>query len=287
MSIPKRKIGFHEISLHLDGEDLDSTGTHLFKILREILAIPREQRIDDYPGANRFILLGECTIDRNIAFVVMHSAKYRHRPPLINKNDAIERDSPKLPDEGDREMTHIGIRLDAEGAIVLAEERKEGVSMGKFCTYVERMSKKTSIGKKLKIERLDIVRGEFLEELRKLKKVQIGELIIDKQVLGSEFADSSRRLSEVKDEIMLTTKSNRGGDIRNYIGDLYQKYLKRGRKITRIRARGIGEHGGSVLLDTSRMRQIEHVDVDLDDETNTVRTVSIFSHYKKILTTFE
>lgn len=64
------------------------------------------------------------------------SAKYNHRPPLINKDTASRRDNPKALSEGEEERTHMVFKYMGDEIVALIEEHKYGISINAVAKYL-------------------------------------------------------------------------------------------------------------------------------------------------------
>src|SRR5690606_21700207 len=150
-------------------------------------------RIYDRPRQNKFHFLSSVDFrSPTRQDVVFKSAKYNHRPPLIDRNTAEERSNPKRLQEGDSERTHLGILVSDDEATIIMEERRSGISRTILESYLNTFLKayRESQGKKrdFHIEITQLLRKDFLVELSKFNRITDGQIYVTRSALnGSEF----------------------------------------------------------------------------------------------------
>ncbi|MBI9069954.1 MAG: hypothetical protein JEY94_00050 [Melioribacteraceae bacterium] len=290
MSTSKRKIGFYSIKIERQTNESSNIDSKVIStLIKEINKLDENERIYDIKKSNKFHFLNSQTKNKNIINIVFASAKYHHRPPLIDKDTGDRRDNPKSLTEGELESTHISLKILDDEIVVLMEERQVGVAIGSFVSYlkiyINRLlkTKKTSYTLSYSV----IPKGNFLEELEKLKRIRLGNIYVEKQLLGSEYLNYSNRLEQVQDDLILTIKAKRNRSIKDNIREFSNLFFTEGERISKIRVYGESEEGNKILLDTDLVKMIEYLEAEVDDTTGIVDSATIFLKLNKILKGYE
>lgn len=288
MSIQKRKIGFYSIRVKdIKNRDNCLDPTRLRPVIDYIDSLQRSDRLYDIPSSNKFHILNFISptspkLDsQNFIFV---SAKYNHRPPLINKETAQERDNPKELIEGEQENTHLALKFFKDEIVLIMEERKAGISINTVISYLTQYSMKYYNNKlDFKIEWLIIPKGDFLHELKKLERVKFGNIYTDKQLLGSEYLNYSGSTEQVDEDLYITIKAKRKGSIKSVIESFFSKLSANSSRIKKIRVCGYTKEGNQIMLDTEIIKKIEYVNAELNKTTGIVDSDDLFKKFAEIL----
>jgi hypothetical protein len=284
MSTPTRKICLYSIRL-VDTSTPESYFpiSGLSNLVGRIAALPKNKRVQDLSRDKKFHCLRDLHHFPSFTGLVFRSAKYAHRPPLINKK-AEERDSPKSLIEGEAEATHLGLVFCADEAIAVLEERRSGMTMKRICEYLgsflHDFCHKDKVPVPFLIEHGIIPKGGFEEELKKLKRATVGELYVEKQLLGD--VGISNRTSEARNELSIVVKAEKKKDLKEIALDAFDRLTGQKCGVKRIRIYGTSENNEQTILDTDTMKTIHWLNVDLHEETGEVNTASIFKHFGKI-----
>ncbi len=287
MSVQRRKVGFYSLTVQDLNNNNEPVSTNVFsKLLNDISKLNSEDRILDLSKTNKFHLLHQLKPLSKFQNIVFASAKYHHRPPLINKNTAGERDNPKRIEEGELEKTHISFKYLKDEIILLLEERAAGISIGTirdyFNTFLNQLYNLPH-NKLFRIEYAIIPKGDFFDELENLKRVCIGQIYSNKAILGSEFLNFANRVEPVQDDIIITIKAKRKKTIKDIVSSLGNKLLSNKMPISKIRVYGYSQDGNQVMLDTDIIKMTEYVDVEIKEDTGIVNSLEIFSKFNSIL----
>jgi hypothetical protein len=285
-----RKVGFYSIRLLNnidDGEVVDVT--KLKEILKYILEHKREDRkraISD----NRFYFLDEvvdCNSDSDIQVLVFKYAEHGRRPPLINKDTLEERDNPREMEEGELERTHVGFRYTENEIIVILEEVRTGVTIGRLVYYLEyflgELYNQLGAVRNYSIKHSIVAKDDFSQELKKLSRVHVGYISMSKSLLGSEFLDLSDRTEQVRSEIVIEVKAERKKTIKGVFLDVYNKFLSTGESVSKIRVYGIDDDQNSVILDTDLIKQVQHLEFEKDIYTGEINSQELIDRLTQIL----
>ena len=218
----------------------------------------------------------------DIQKLVFKLAKDGRRSPLIHRDTLDERDNPKELKEGERNIVHAVIRYFDNEAIILLEATKPGVTIGRLEHYLNdyaaRFYDTQQTHKPYVIRHEILVKHDFLEELRKLRKVQAGQLSISKRLLGSEYLNYSDRIRTVQKDIVVHIKAESGNSIESLAEDLYEKFTTSGSDISRLRLVGLNEEDQLVKLDTVMLERVQMLKFETDIHTGEIKTNQIFEH---------
>lgn len=274
MSIPRRKIGFYFLQFREFGVDENFLNvSEMDNIIDYIINLPKQERIYTITASNKFHLLSDVARSGNIIKGIFKSAKYLHCPDLINRTNAVERPSPKDPDEGESELTHFSMKIKTKYVDLILEERKVGIAIGQIANYFNRYAGKYNPSKNYDIVYSIVPKKDFYNELRRLRRVYIVRFYTDKSMLADDYLKFTERTEEVKEDIEIEIKARRNFDIKNIVLDNYDRESGITKnEIHKIRVIGKNEDGNQVILDTDVMRKIENVEVDINEETGIVNS---------------
>lgn len=290
MSQDKRKIGFYSIKLQdKENKKLQYSTKELKEIIKNILSLNKNDRKKVIEKTNKFYFLKEMSEKGAIQNLVFESAKYNHRPPLIDKDTLNERDNPKTLNEGELEKTHISLKYLKDEIVVVLEERKSGLTLHQiiayFLHYAERYySSKNPSEKLLFYFSIQVIgKHNFLDELKKLERAINLEVYLDKKLMGSEFLTYANKTEEAKDDIILKIKAKRNLSLIELAKQFFDKLGVEKEEIKKIRVLGTSEDGNKILLDTDLIRKIEYIETNLEKSTGTVKSEELFEQLNKIL----
>lgn len=288
MSTPKRKIGFYSISL-ADAKTPNTVRSPslLVALMNAIAAVPEKDRVRDLSSNNRFQLLKNITQHHGFIGVIFKTAKYHHRPPLIDRT-ATERDNPKKLTEGEAESTHVGLKFLNSEAILLLEERRSGIGIKQILEYLLHFQNRFAEEKKVPLEYFTryavIPKGDFRTELEKLARVKVGEVFMEKRWL--EVAGLSKRIDAAQDDLILTVRAKRRNSIKHFCQDVLDKLAGVQKQITKLRVYGESANGEPAVLDTEFVKRIDYMNVSLDEVTGQVDSSAIFKRFGEIFVAF-
>ncbi len=173
---------------------------------------------------------------------------------------------------------------------MLLEERRVGVSIRALVFYLDRFARQLAEARKevlpWYIQEGVIPKGDFLRELRKLKRAQLGLVHIEKQMLEDECLKFSNRTDESQSDLILTIHAERRRSLQSTLEDVYKVFVAKNRHVTKIRVYGYTPNDNPVLLDTEMIRQIEYATVTLNAETGIVNSPELFGKFRTFLNGF-
>lgn len=121
MSISTRKITHFSIKIENNKTGNVVDAVKLQECFRAIMELENHERVYDNFGLNRFHLLFSYTENNEFASGYFKSAKYNHRPDLIDKENLSERSNPKRTTEGEGEKTHFAMGVKNNEILLLLE----------------------------------------------------------------------------------------------------------------------------------------------------------------------
>ncbi|AHM59214.1 hypothetical protein D770_04735 [Flammeovirgaceae bacterium 311] len=291
------KIKFHELytkTLDIQRRDGSQTYTvepaHVIQnILRYINGLPLADISYDLSGAKycRLSLLEDH--DEGILFCCLRSAKRGFRPPLWDRQTGEERDNPKNLSEGEVNKTHFAIRYRADEVLVAMEDNRSGVSMRQLVEYIwffahqYHASLEDGSSANYQIEFSTLAKDNFIEEIERLNRVISFELLVDKQILGTEALNFSNRTDSVKEDVTITVKAERSQSIKDTAIDAYRRFAGQDTRIHKVKAIGRNRDNNSVVVDTSFIEKVEFLEVNKDEQTGEINTDGVRARLIQIL----
>lgn len=294
MSTDDRKVGFYGIELKKYKKHEIYFDKDLFKSLLEYIDGLNEKekviRIEKYKKAVSIEKIefedktkkidGE-DFSYEIGKITFKSCKYNHNPKYMSSVDGTERKSDKKDYEGEKEKTHLCIRIDECEAKAVLEERRSGVTINGIIDYLNKKMDKyleiMQLRQDFKIIQSIIPVSGFLEQLSEMKELKIAEIYTYKKLLGSEglnFMD--REDSSMKDNLIIKATAKRGqGMLRRTMEKAYSSLVNGENKISRIRIYGNNSDKNLVKIDSEVIKRLDYIKAELDLD-GTVNSVSIF-----------
>ncbi len=284
MARKKRKIGFYFLTV-LNSEINPADAFML--VANHINGLEKVFRSLNL-GNNKFCLLDSFGISRprSRCKIVFKSATHSFRPNLIHRHTVNERESPKVLQEGEIEMTHI-ITKDIQGEIVfLMEKHLNGIGVSQFIKYLNEFSIQMDMEEPLKFGYEIIVKDNFLNEINKLSRVTCADVFIDKQLLGSDALNYSNRIHQVKHEVILSVKAKNRDSIEDFARDLYSKLNGEESIIRKIRIVGRNEENNEVVINTDFIERQEYILAEINQITGELSTEDVFIEMNEIIQNF-
>jgi hypothetical protein len=241
---------------------------------------------------NNAISIDYCAIishgDYYTVKIVFKSCLFNHRPPIMSSVDGSERKSDKEPQEGDKEKTHLCMRIHDNEAELILEERKNGVTIKEIDKYLNQRLKNYLKSKDQKLD-FAITHGivpseKFIESLKSMARVSIAEVFTGKKILGSEFLNLyEHEDSSMRNEIMITLKAKKAENLfKRHLQAIYEKIVAQDEVITRIRIYGSDEEGNHIKLDSDIIKKVDFVNALLD-ENGIVETTTMLERMESLL----
>lgn len=296
MSTARRKVGYYNLVFCKDIED----GKKFFdediflKFLEYINSLDQKQKMQNNRSQKKVIKF-DSAIKSKITFnedikkteyisykALFKSCKYEHVPKLMDSDTGNEREGDKKQTEGEVEKTHLYLTVKKDEVMVIAEERKSGVSMKAITSYLNKMFRKYCKNIKIKKD-CSIVCGlvqneDFIKTLENMERVIAAELYIDKKILGSESLNLlNRQDRNLRRDVMISMKSKNSMSLgKHNLKELYNQIIGKGSKITKIRIYGKDDNKKDISIDSEIMKRADYINAQLDSK-GIVITSSIFA----------
>ena len=279
----RRKICFHYLKINDENVDVIETFNNLLMKIEEL--DKPDRKIEQ--GHNRFYLLDSRSITSGKNKITFKNAAYNFRPKLIDNVTIAERDSPKQLGEGERQKTHI-ITKPLNGEVLIVIEKSHfGVSINNFIKYLNHFINLLELEDNFRFYFETLAKDNFLDEIDKLQRITYADVIVDKQLLGSDALNFSDRTTEVNHEITVTLKAKRKNTIEDTVRDIFAKVSGGENHINRIRVKGRNAENNEVIINTDFIERQEYVLCDYDEETGEMSSADTFIELNAILDNFE
>lgn len=291
MSTHKRKIGYYNITF-TNGDTFTFDNNLFFDFMNYLSSLDANDKIFRDEKNKKAISVDSISHIKKEGMdflkVIFKSCKYNHFPDYMSSVDGSERPTSKTKDEGDKELTHMMMRVGAHEAYTIFEERKSGVSMGGMIKYFNEKLK--SFYTANDIDSNDylwsgaIPAEDFITALDNSTRISIAEMFISKEVLG----DAGLMLFEngeinCREEITFLAKAkNRESLQTRAFRNLYTSICSKGSKVNRIRLYGKDIDGMDMVLDSLNMQMKKEITVELRPN-GTIDSYSIFAKLEEIL----
>ncbi len=275
----RRNISFFTLEAD-NGVDISEFMVSLIDKIKFLDKKERKQNLFN----DRFCFLQRSDFKRDAIKCLFVSAKHGTRLPLIDKNNLESRDNPKTKNEGEEEHTHMLMKFTNGECFVLLEQGRELLKMKDICNYFNAFYNKLdgTVNDPLSFT---IVASEDFESAlnNKISRLSLGEIYVDKQLLGRDSLNFSNRIDTVKDDIILQIKPQRGESIKDLIVDIFKKLDTEQSIIKRIRIKGKSEDGSECVADTLvSLTKRQSVIIQKEEDTGAIKTSNIFSQMEEI-----
>lgn len=282
MARKKRKITFHY--LKINNEELNIIDVYNNLVTAIVRLGKPDRKIEQ--GFHKFYLIDSCENIRLKKKIVFKNASYNFRPKLIDNITISERDSPKELGEGERQKTHIITKIVDEEILLIAEKSFYGVNINQIIKYLNHFTYLLDLDENFTFYYETIAKDNFIEEIENLERITYADVIVDKQLLGSEALNFSSRINEVKHEITVTIKAKRENNIENIIRDVYAKLNGGESHINKIRIKGRNLENNEVVINTDFIERQEFIMCDYNQETGEISTPDAFIELNSIIENF-
>jgi hypothetical protein len=290
MSIADRKIGFYSIIFERYGTNEKFFNKQFF--LDFINFIDSHGYIMSINRSNKAMSIERTIVEQinyiDLAKIIIKSCKYNHSPDYMSSLDGSTRDSDKQLHEGEKELTHLCLKIGTLEAELILEERRSGVTINELVKYFNHCLKDylRSLGQPVnfRISFGIIPSDDFLTSLNGLSRVKVGEIYKHKRVLGSEAMGLLQREDlSMQDDIIVTMKAKKGESLGKRMFEQFYESLTGGEsEITRIRIYGQDGNYNSIRLDSDMMKKLEYVRAELE-ENGTVNSRDVLDKMVELL----
>ena len=281
MSISTRKIIHYSIKIENVKKNKSVDARNFQKCFQSIKKLKKTKRVYDNSALNRFHFLFSYNQDGQYGWGYFKSAKYNHRPDLIDKQDLLERQNPKKITEGEAEKTHFSFGINGGEILLLLETKRDGVQINTFKLYIESFLRKMNHNFRLNIGLS--VTGDFNDKLKEMERVSSVEIYTPYKQVSDTFGKVPISKGDIQDDAIITFKAKRSRSIKNTAKSFYQAFTNKKRDdVARVRVHGKTASQSSILLDTNILKDHDIIKVELDDNGQ-VTTNSILPALKQLV----
>lgn len=228
-------------------------------------------------------------VDTGCFDLVFKSAKYNHVRTVIDTDNMHERGVIKSDSDGDEEKTHLCIRYTKGQSrfICMHESNYYGMRIERIILYINEklMSYREQHNSNViwSIQREIMVCEDFLEELKKMKRVSLLKITVERSSLQNDFLHFAGR-DDVKDTVDISIgKIKRNRHIPKNLVKEYYKDMQEGDRIKRVVAEGAND-SGPFRLDSELIKMKQYLRVETTP-TDEVRTEDFFEKAQILLDT--
>jgi hypothetical protein len=289
----ERKISFHTLIKREWITKNETPYSLIIDTVKFINALPKKNKIFNLKESKICLLQSakvEVFDDYTQITGFFKSARQAFRPNLINTDTGDERPSPKLLKEGDIEKTHFCIKACNDDVYLVLEINGHGITVNQIIGYLTFFAKKyltkKNLPKNFSLVYTKICKGDFLDEIRNLKRTRVAEIFFNKSLLGSSGLNYSNRLTPLRRDLMLTAKAEKNESITETTIDLFNKLSSSNSGISKVRIYGNDNDNNKVILDTEFIEQIDFLTLSVNDSTGEINTSEILTGLEALLVNY-
>ncbi|MCS3532070.1 hypothetical protein [Chryseobacterium sp. JUb7] len=283
MARKRRKIGFYYLTVN-EGNDLKES---FDLIISHINGLSKEERKYEL-GNSKLCYLDSYqeTNGGNKAKAIIKSAKYSFRPNLVHRATITERENPKLLEEGEIEKSHIAFKFSDDAISFILDKHSGGITIKQFVSYLNQFSHSIETDIQLRFGFEIVVKEDFLQEIENLSRVTCANVVVDKQLLGSDALNYSDRITEVQHDIVVSVKAKKRDSIEEFAKDVFAKFIGGERGINRIRIIGRNEDNNQVVINTDFIERQEFIFANYNEITGEITSDDVFTEMYDTLNNF-
>ena len=216
-------------------------------------------------------------------WIVFKTGRYGHTAPLINREDGSERNHDKTMDEGEKELTHICLKILPEYILCAIEGNKYGIGSPLIKTYFDRFIEKINPSLSVDVAYLSIKGVQDI--LSKAERISSIELECSYQKSGEDVFCSLFG-EGIKETFNVTfTTERRKSFKKSKTMDIYNQ-ITTGGKFSRMKIALRTVDGEDMILDTLLDKVRDQVLSEIDSN-GVIISSSIFPILQEHLKKFE
>lgn len=290
MSVQKRKLSYW-------GIEFASGDTHYFdpqlfcRFLEYVNSLAEGDKLFRDEKNNKAVALSsirdETKQGLHLYKIIFKSCKYNHSPDYMSSTDGSERPTDKRLDEGDKELTHMCMRIDGNEAYTIFEERRNGVTMGGVIKYFNKLLhtflSQEGMEDNFYLWASIIPPDDFLTVLETADRISVAQLFVEKRVLGSGYLGIMDVDANSQNDLLMTLKSKPRQSLpKRALRQAFLSIATEGTEINRIRLYGKDINKMNITIDSLGGKRVEEVTVDLTPN-GVVDSYSIFAKIEEVL----
>jgi len=286
MPTKKRKIGFYYLTSKDNDEEINIPDS-LNQLLIDLNELNKTDKNRIIKG-HKFGLLDNINSNRGRTRhkLLFKSATHSFRPPLIDKETADERDSPKTMSEGETQKTHIITKTINGDVILILEKHQQGMTIKQVVEYLNYYSTLSNEENPVKYDHEIIVKDSFLEEIDSLQRIVTADVFVDKQLLSGDAMNYSERINSVQHEVIVSVKAKKMDTIYDFTRDAFAKMNGGENRVNRIRVVGRNDENNEVKINTDFIERQEYVFPSVNNVTGEIISRDLFNEMSNVLNNF-
>lgn len=290
MSVQKRKLSYWGIEF-ASGDNHFFDAPQFCRFFSYVQGLPDDEKLFRDEKNNKAVALSsirdETKQGLRLFKIVFKSCKYNHSPDYMSSTDGSERPTDKQLFEGDKELTHMCMRIDGNEAFTIFEERRNGVTMGGVIKYFNKLLHafltQDGITDNFYLWASIIPPDDFLTALEAADRVSVAELFVEKTVLGSNYLGLMNVDANSQDDLIMTLRSKPRQSLpKRALKQTFLSLTTEGSKVRRIRLYGKDINKMSVMIDSLKGKRVEEITVDLTPN-GVVDSYSIFAKIEEVM----
>lgn len=284
MPTKPKKVGFYYLTAMNNENSVENS---VKELLSYIIGLPREERKFEL-GNNKFMFLDTYTVtnDGRKCRIILKSATHSYRPNLLHKDTIEERENPKQLEEGEIEKTHLVMKFN-NTVNFIQEKRNTGVHITQFISYINQFSHQIPNNPIIRYGYEIVVKENFLEEIDRLGRVVNTQVVVDKQMLGSDALNFSDNIDSVKHDVIVEVRAKNRDSIKNFVQDVFTNINGGTRSVTKIRVVGKNDYNQDVILNTDFIERQEYITAEYRHGTGELVSDDVFTKMYQSLNNFD
>lgn len=279
----KRTIVYCQYTITRKGLDVKDTSS-FDKMLAYIEKSEMSIRSYDFKNPEKVAAI-ESVDRRNDGFIwiVFKTGRYGHTAPLINREDGSERDHDKTMDEGEKELTHVCLKINQENIVCAVESNKYGIGLPLITAYFNHFIQKIDGGLIISLVYLSMKGlSDILSKAQRISTVEMecSYSKTDEDLFRKAYGPGIKETFLVK--LTPEKKESFGKDP---ILKIYDSVAPDG-KVSRMKIAIKSEDGDDMILDTLMDKVRDQIFPSIDNN-GVVISSHIFPELQKHLLKFE
>lgn len=290
MSVQRRKLSYWSIDF-LSGDHHFFDADVFCRFLGFLTSLSDTEKLFRDEKNNKAVSLAsirdETKQGMHLYKIIFKSCKYNHSPDYMSSTDGSERPTDKQLFEGDKELTHMCIRIDASEAYTIFEERRNGVSIGGVIKYLNKLFHRFRESERITdnyyLWASIIPPDDFLTTLESTTRISVAEMFVEKGVIGSGYLGLMDIDANSQEEIIMTLKSRPRQSLpKRAIRQTFLSLATEGSSVKRIRLYGKDINKMNIVIDSLKGKRVDEVIVNLTSN-GVVDSYSLFAKVEEVL----
>lgn len=278
----KRSITYCQYSVIRNKLDIKDTAA--FKSLLLYIRDNKDECFYDFKDNDKVVAVESIEFrDDDFIWITFRTGRYGHTAPLINREDGSERNHDKTTDEGEKELTHLCLKIKEEYIIGSIENNKYGITASMITTFFNNYLKQRDSNISIRLSYLSMKgMSDILSKAQRISSIELECKYkkIDDDIFQNIYGDGIKETFSVK----LTPEKKRTF-CKDPVMKMYDSVGPE-QKISRMKIAIRTEDGDDMLLDTLLDKVKDQITVEVDPN-GVVVSSRIFPELQDHLLRFE